>query len=97
MIVNYIGLGTANILIKNPFQEQVLNSKSCEVENALETNLGSDVIRYSPSQISCISLVFPPFSDRFQVNANLLLETEEVRQNISKLNKEVWSILDPTL
>uniref|UniRef100_A0A672HJC1 Voltage-gated delayed rectifier potassium channel KCNH4 n=1 Tax=Salarias fasciatus TaxID=181472 RepID=A0A672HJC1_SALFA len=28
-------------------------------------------------------------SDRLQVNANLLLETEEVRQNISKLNKEV--------
>ncbi|KAF7668745.1 hypothetical protein LDENG_00290890 [Lucifuga dentata] len=28
-------------------------------------------------------------TDRFQVSANLLLETEEVRQNISKLNKEV--------
>ncbi|XP_045890160.1 potassium voltage-gated channel subfamily H member 4a [Micropterus dolomieu] len=28
-------------------------------------------------------------TDRFQVNANLLLETKEVRQNISKLNKEV--------
>ncbi|XP_076000072.1 potassium voltage-gated channel subfamily H member 4a [Genypterus blacodes] len=28
-------------------------------------------------------------SDQFQMSANLLLETEEVRQNISKLNKEV--------
>ncbi|XP_069565197.1 potassium voltage-gated channel subfamily H member 4a [Brachyistius frenatus] len=28
-------------------------------------------------------------TDRLRVNANLLLETEEVRQNISKLNKEV--------
>nr|XP_033499887.1 potassium voltage-gated channel subfamily H member 4a [Epinephelus lanceolatus] len=28
-------------------------------------------------------------TERFQVSANLLLETEEVRQNISKLNKEV--------
>uniref|UniRef100_A0A3B4ZLA3 Voltage-gated delayed rectifier potassium channel KCNH4 n=1 Tax=Stegastes partitus TaxID=144197 RepID=A0A3B4ZLA3_9TELE len=28
-------------------------------------------------------------TDRLQVNTNLLLETEEVRQNISKLNKEV--------
>ncbi|XP_044038231.1 potassium voltage-gated channel subfamily H member 4a isoform X2 [Siniperca chuatsi] len=28
-------------------------------------------------------------TDRFQMSANLLLETEEVRQNISKLNKEV--------
>ncbi|XP_062294498.1 potassium voltage-gated channel subfamily H member 4a [Scomber scombrus] len=28
-------------------------------------------------------------TDRLQVSANLLLETEEVRQNISKLNKEV--------
>ncbi|XP_070778667.1 potassium voltage-gated channel subfamily H member 4a [Enoplosus armatus] len=28
-------------------------------------------------------------TDRFQVSANLLLETEEVRENISKLNKEV--------
>ncbi|XP_034046370.1 potassium voltage-gated channel subfamily H member 4a [Thalassophryne amazonica] len=30
--------------------------------------------------------------DRFQVSANLLLETEEVRQNVSKLNKEVSSL-----
>ncbi|XP_037834446.1 potassium voltage-gated channel subfamily H member 4a isoform X2 [Kryptolebias marmoratus] len=30
--------------------------------------------------------------DHFQVGANLLLETEEVRQNISKLNKEVNSL-----
>ncbi|KAM4534523.1 potassium voltage-gated channel subfamily H member 4a [Fundulus diaphanus] len=28
-------------------------------------------------------------SDEFQVNANLLIETEEVKQNMSKLNKEV--------
>ncbi|XP_059203535.1 potassium voltage-gated channel subfamily H member 4a [Centropristis striata] len=28
-------------------------------------------------------------TDQFQVSANLLLETEEVRQNMSKLNKEV--------
>lgn len=40
------------------------------------------------SEIRCVFL-FHPFSDRFQVSANLLLETEEVRQNISKLNKEV--------
>ncbi|KAF1379765.1 hypothetical protein PFLUV_G00179430 [Perca fluviatilis] len=31
-------------------------------------------------------------TDRFQVSANLLLETEEVRQNISKLNKEVSNL-----
>uniref|UniRef100_A0A8D0CYW5 Voltage-gated delayed rectifier potassium channel KCNH4 n=1 Tax=Sander lucioperca TaxID=283035 RepID=A0A8D0CYW5_SANLU len=31
-------------------------------------------------------------TDRFQVSANLLLETEEVRQNISKLNKEVCNL-----
>ncbi|CAN9505479.1 unnamed protein product [Ophioblennius macclurei] len=31
-------------------------------------------------------------TDRLQVNTNLLLETEEVRQNISKLNKEVSSL-----
>lgn len=30
-----------------------------------------------------------PLIDPFQVSANLLLETEEVRQNISQLNKEV--------
>lgn len=35
-----------------------------------------------------ISLV-PPFSDQFQVSSKLLRETEEVRQNISKLSKEV--------
>lgn len=35
-----------------------------------------------------ISLV-PPFSDQFQVSSKMLRETEEVRQNISKLNKEV--------
>lgn len=38
---------------------------------------------------------FHPFSDRFQVSSSLLAETEEVRQNISKLNKEVWSMWDP--
>lgn len=31
----------------------------------------------------------PPFSDKFQVGSKLLKQTEEVRQNISKLNKEV--------
>nr|XP_040046807.1 potassium voltage-gated channel subfamily H member 8-like [Gasterosteus aculeatus aculeatus] len=31
-------------------------------------------------------------TDRFHVSANLLLETEEVRQNISKLNKEVSNL-----
>ncbi|XP_074512253.1 potassium voltage-gated channel subfamily H member 4a [Sebastes fasciatus] len=31
-------------------------------------------------------------TDRFQMSANLLLETEEVRQNISKLNKEVSNL-----
>ncbi|XP_035510745.1 potassium voltage-gated channel subfamily H member 4a [Morone saxatilis] len=31
-------------------------------------------------------------ADRFKVSANLLLETEEVRQNISKLNKEVSNL-----
>lgn len=39
---------------------------------------------------------FHPFLDRFQVSSSLLAETEEVRQNISKLSKEVWSIWDPT-
>lgn len=33
-------------------------------------------------------------SEQLQVSANLLLETEEVRQNISKLNKEVTLSLD---
>lgn len=32
---------------------------------------------------------FPAFSDRFQVSSGLLAETEEVRQSISKLSKEV--------
>ncbi|CAJ1076187.1 potassium voltage-gated channel subfamily H member 4a [Xyrichtys novacula] len=31
-------------------------------------------------------------TDRFQVSANLLLETEEVRQNVSTLNKEVSNL-----
>lgn len=38
---------------------------------------------------SAVLLCFHSFVDQFQVSAHLLLETEEVRQNISKLNKEV--------
>lgn len=37
-------------------------------------------------QIPCIHLFF---SDQFQGSSKMLMETEEVRQNISKLNKEV--------
>lgn len=60
------------------------------------THQGLDVILYSvylvvkrliSDQLN-FSIVHP-FSDQSQVSANLLLETEEVRQNISKLNKEV--------
>lgn len=65
------------------------------------THLGLDLILYSTYSVvkSLISdqlhfSVFHPFSDQLQVSTNLLLETEEVRQNISKLNKEVWSTLD---
>ena len=36
------------------------------------------------------SMVFLSFTDPYQISANLLLETEDIKQNIGKLNKEVW-------
>uniref|UniRef100_A0A3Q3N9R2 Voltage-gated delayed rectifier potassium channel KCNH4 n=1 Tax=Mastacembelus armatus TaxID=205130 RepID=A0A3Q3N9R2_9TELE len=46
-------------------------------------------LNLSPRSLNISFLFFP---DHLQLNANLLLETEEVRQNISKLNKEVTNL-----
>ncbi|XP_022064734.1 potassium voltage-gated channel subfamily H member 4a [Acanthochromis polyacanthus] len=56
---------------------------SPRVVDGIEDN--SDTFQFNVEQSETKTNV----TDRLQVNANLLLETEEVRQNISKLNKEV--------
>ncbi|XP_026180204.1 potassium voltage-gated channel subfamily H member 4a [Mastacembelus armatus] len=59
---------------------------SPRVVDGIEDN--GDAFQFNVEQREAMTNV----ADHLQLNANLLLETEEVRQNISKLNKEVTNL-----
>lgn len=64
---------------------------SFDADRYVKAKLRNKLLQRKMSDLKCILFFFSLClcSDQLQISANLILETEEVRQSIGKLNKEV--------